>query len=85
MKWIVEYIENAIKFEHLAALERNAEVRAKLETQAAAYRKLAEARAHQIGVPPRRIGSEPNPDVCVATLTSPQRAPTPAMHWQLQP
>ncbi len=52
MKWIAEYIENAIKFEHLAALERNPEVRAKLETQAASYRKLAEDRALQIGVPP---------------------------------
>ncbi len=52
VKWIAEYIEHAIKFEHLAALERNPEVRAKLEEQAAAYRKLAENRAKQIGVPP---------------------------------
>ncbi len=52
MKWIAEYIEHAIRFEHLAALERNPEVRAKLEKQAVAYRKLAEDRAKQIGVPP---------------------------------
>ncbi len=52
MKWIAEYLENALKFEQLAALERNAEVRAKLETQAASYRKLAEDRAKQLGVPP---------------------------------
>ncbi len=40
MKWIAEYLESAIKFEHLAGLERNPEVRAKLEAQAAAYRSL---------------------------------------------
>ncbi len=54
VKWIAEYIEHAIKFEHLAALERNPEVRAKLEEQAVAYRKAAEDRARQIGVPPPR-------------------------------
>ncbi len=52
MKWIAEYIEHAIRFEHLAAIERNPEVRAKLEEQAVAYRKAAEDRAKQIGVPP---------------------------------
>ncbi len=52
VQWIAEYIEHAIKFEHLAALERNPEARAKLEEQAVTYRKLAEDRAKQIGVPP---------------------------------
>jgi hypothetical protein len=52
MKLIVDYIENAIKFEQLAAQERNPEVSAKLKEQAAAYRKLAEERAEKLGVAP---------------------------------
>jgi hypothetical protein len=52
MKLIAEYIADAVKFEHLAALERNAEVKALLEQQAAAYRRLAEKRAAEQGIPP---------------------------------
>jgi hypothetical protein len=52
MKLIVEYVADAVKFEHLAALERNPELRAALEKQAASYRKLAEERARKLGVPP---------------------------------
>jgi hypothetical protein len=52
MKLITEYVADAVKFEHLAALERNPEVRTLLEKQAAAYRKLAVQRSKQLGVPP---------------------------------
>jgi uncharacterized protein (DUF58 family) len=51
MKLITEYIADAVNFERLAAVETNPEVRAQLEKQAAAYRRLAAQRAKQIGVP----------------------------------
>ncbi len=52
MKLILEYVQNAIKFEQLAAMERNPDVVAALKKQAEAYRKLADERAHKLGVPP---------------------------------
>jgi hypothetical protein len=52
MKLILEYVQNAIKFEQLAAMERNPEAVAALKKQAAAYRKLADERAQKLGVPP---------------------------------
>jgi hypothetical protein len=52
MKLITEYIADAVNFERLAAVETNPEVRAQLQKQAAAYRRLAAQRAKQIGVPP---------------------------------
>ena len=42
MKMLAEYLEHAIKFEQMAAQERDAQLRADFEKQAAAYRKLAE-------------------------------------------
>jgi hypothetical protein len=45
MKMLAEYLENAIKFERLAAEEKDAVLKAELEKQAIAYRKLAEKRA----------------------------------------
>ncbi len=50
MKLALEYLEDAIKFERLAALEENPEHKSALMGQAAAYRKLAEERAKKIGV-----------------------------------
>jgi hypothetical protein len=50
MKMLAEYVENAIKFEKLAAEEKNPAVKADFEKQAAAYRKLAEQRAKQYGL-----------------------------------
>jgi hypothetical protein len=50
MKMIAEYIEHAHKFEQLAAHEKNAELKASLEKQAAAYRKLATDRAKKLGL-----------------------------------
>lgn len=51
MKLILEYVRDAIKFEQLAAMERNPAAIAALKGQAAAYRKLAEERARALGVP----------------------------------
>ncbi len=51
MKLIVEYVADAVKFEHLAALETKPELRDALEKQAAAYRRLAEQCAKKMGVP----------------------------------
>ena len=42
MKLIAEYLADAIKFERLAAMEKNPDARAMLEKPAAAYRHLAE-------------------------------------------
>jgi hypothetical protein len=50
MKMLAEYVENAIKFEKLAAEEKNPAVKADFEKQAAAYRKLAEQRAKKYGL-----------------------------------
>lgn len=50
MKMIAEYVEHAHKFEQLAAHEKNPELKANLEKQAAAYRKLAAERARKLGL-----------------------------------
>ena len=47
MKMLAEYLEKAITFEQMAAQEKNA-VKASLEKQAAAYRKLAAERAKRL-------------------------------------
>jgi len=51
MKLVAEYVAEAVKFEHLAATEKNPEFKAQLEKQAADYRKLAAERAKKLGVP----------------------------------
>ena len=55
MKMLAEYLESAIKFERLAAEERNTALKAELEKQAMAYQKLAEKRAKQynLTLPPK--------------------------------
>jgi hypothetical protein len=45
MKMIAEYLENALKFERMAAEEKNLELKTALEKQAISYRKLAANRA----------------------------------------
>ena len=50
MKMLAEYVENAIKFEKLAAEEKNPVLKVNFEKQAAAYRKLAEHRAKTYGL-----------------------------------
>jgi hypothetical protein len=49
MKMLAEYLEHATKFERMAASESNPKLKADLEKQATAYRKLAEQRAKQYG------------------------------------
>jgi hypothetical protein len=57
MKLIAEYLECAARFERLAADESNAELKQQLESQAAAYGKLAAKRAKEVGQPlPDRQG-----------------------------
>jgi hypothetical protein len=51
MKMLSEYIEHALTFERLAAQEQNPKLKAELESQAKAYRKLAEERAIRFGLP----------------------------------
>jgi hypothetical protein len=50
VKMLAEYQEHALEFEHMAANEKDPQVKAQLERQAAAYRKLAEARAKALGI-----------------------------------
>jgi hypothetical protein len=52
MKMIAEYLENALKFERMAAEEKNLELKTALEKQAISYRKLAADRASKLGLPP---------------------------------
>jgi hypothetical protein len=44
------YLDTAIKFEQMAAQENDPKLKAELERQAAAYRKLAEKRAKEYGL-----------------------------------
>jgi hypothetical protein len=48
---LTHYIEFVQKFEELAANESNPELKAQLEGQADAYRKLATKRAQELGLP----------------------------------
>ena len=45
---IAEYLEHALQFERLASAEQNPSLKANLEKQAAAYRKLAGERARKL-------------------------------------
>ena len=45
MKMVAEYLEKAIHFEHMAAMETDPQAKAILMAQAVAYRKLAADRA----------------------------------------
>jgi hypothetical protein len=52
MKLLTEYLERAVSLERLAADEPDSKFKNDLLKQAAAYRKLAEKRAQQCGLPP---------------------------------
>jgi hypothetical protein len=52
MKMIAEYLERSLQFQHLAQEADDAALRERLLAQAAAYRKLAEQRAAQLGKTP---------------------------------
>jgi hypothetical protein len=52
VKMIAEYLEHALQFEHLAAEVPDAKLKAVLENQAKAYRKLATERANELGLSP---------------------------------
>jgi hypothetical protein len=49
MKMLAEYLDTAMKFERMAAAEKDPNLKADFEKQAAAYRKLAEKRAKEYG------------------------------------
>jgi hypothetical protein len=51
VKLIAEYLERAVHFTRLAAEERDPKLKASLEQQALAYRKLAEKRAAEMKLP----------------------------------
>jgi hypothetical protein len=50
-KMLAEYLDKAIGFEHLAAGEKNAKLKADFERLAAAYRKLAAGRTKELKLP----------------------------------
>jgi hypothetical protein len=50
MKMIVEFLEHALQFEHLASETIDAEVKARMLEQAEAYRKLADERAVRLKI-----------------------------------
>ena len=52
MKMLAEYLEHALEFERMAAREQNPEIKAQLQKQAEAYRKLAISRAKALGMEP---------------------------------
>jgi hypothetical protein len=56
VKIIAEYLENAMKFERLAAEENDPKLKAVFEEQARAFRRLADERAELLGLapPPRK-------------------------------
>lgn len=54
MKMVAEYLEHALQFEQLASQEKDPKLKADLETQAAAYRKLVAQRSRRLrSIPPQ--------------------------------
>jgi hypothetical protein len=51
MKMVAEYLEQAHRFERMAAAETNLQSKKQLEDQAAAYHKLAAKRAKALNLP----------------------------------
>jgi hypothetical protein len=51
MKLVTQYLADAAKFKHLAGLETDPALKEQLLNQAAAYHKLAETRAKDLGLP----------------------------------
>ena len=52
MKLVAEHVRDAILFEQMASREKSPELKDALEKQAKAYRKLADKRAKELGLPP---------------------------------
>jgi hypothetical protein len=52
---LAEYLDHALEFERTSSRESDPQVKAKLEEQAAAYRKLATARARKLGLEPPAV------------------------------
>jgi hypothetical protein len=52
VKMLAEYLDHALEFERMSSRESDPRVRAQLEQQALAYRKLAAARAKKLGLEP---------------------------------
>jgi hypothetical protein len=52
VKLVTEYLEQAVKFDRMAAEETDPKLKESLQTQAAAYRKLADKRAAELNLPP---------------------------------
>jgi hypothetical protein len=59
MKMLAEYLENAIKFEKMAAEEQDPKLKDQLEKQASAYRKLAAEIAKQYNLDPSALIGKP--------------------------
>ena len=59
MKMLAEYLEHALNFERMAAEEKNPEIKAVFEKQAAAYRKLIADRCKQLGLNDPRYTNTP--------------------------
>ena len=51
VKLVAEYLADALKFERLAAQEKDEDLKLSLLQQAEAYRKLADKRAKELGKP----------------------------------
>ena len=51
MKLLGEYLEHALQFERMAAEELDPKLKAAMESQAKAYRKMAAKRAKILGLP----------------------------------
>jgi hypothetical protein len=57
---VAEYLEHALQFEKMAAAETNPGLKASLEQQAKAYRKLAGERAKKLGLDPPKASPQSN-------------------------
>jgi len=60
MKTILEYLEQSVRFEQMAAQETDEKLIASLLEQAAAYHRLAAKRASQLKVPLPQRPEHPN-------------------------
>jgi hypothetical protein len=58
---LTQFINQALTFERMAEAELNQRLKADLERQASAYRRLAAQRAIRLGLP---LPSEPKPRTC---------------------
>jgi hypothetical protein len=59
MKMIAEYLEHALNFERMAAEEKNPQIKAVFEKQAASYRKILAERTKQLGLDDPRYLNNP--------------------------